>query len=200
MQEALDTECNFGLSLGSLACGEVSSHWREGSPHSIKRRVGAYHRRIKASDSAPRSNPTCTLVHCRKTCYKIPATQPGACVSEYQDPLIGAFIEGYEISALIGEGGIGRFYRAKHTFIGKQIAIKALKPDYARNKISMARLLQEAGAVNEIRHENVVDIFNLLYRPDLEEAYILMELLEGRTLLYTNRRSCPSRRDHTTVS
>ena len=121
-------------------------------------------------------------MHFRKLCYKIPATQPGACVSEYLDPLIGAFIDGYEISELIGEGGIGRVYRAKHTFIGKQIAVKVLKPDYAKNKISMARLLQEARAVNEIRHENVVDIFNLLYRPDFGEAYILMELLEGRTL------------------
>jgi hypothetical protein len=37
MQEALDTECNFGLSLGSLACSEVSSHWREGSPRASKR-------------------------------------------------------------------------------------------------------------------------------------------------------------------
>ena len=103
-------------------------------------------------------------------------------MSEYQDPLIGASIDGYEISELIGEGGIGRVYRAKHTFIGKQIAVKVLRPDYAKNKISMARLLQEAKAVNEIRHENVVDIFNLLYRPDFGEAYILMELLEGRTL------------------
>jgi serine/threonine protein kinase len=98
------------------------------------------------------------------------------------DPLIGRNIGGYEVASLLGEGAMGKVYLAKHPFIGKKIAIKSLRSQFVKDQHSMTRFFQEAKAVNAIRHENVVDIFNLLYTPESNEAYILMEYLEGRTL------------------
>jgi serine/threonine protein kinase len=103
-------------------------------------------------------------------------------VEEEIDPLIGTLVGGYEVVSLLGEGTMGRVYLANHPFIGKQIAIKALRTHFVKDQTSMARFFQEAKAVNAIRHENVVDIFNFIYTPEKSEAYILMELLEGRTL------------------
>src|SRR5688500_18862767 len=102
-------------------------------------------------------------------------------MSEEQDPLLGRTILDYEILSLIGRGGVGRVYLAKHPFIGKEIAVKVLKPEYSRNKMVMARFFREAQTVNEIRHENVIDIFNLHITPE-EDCFILMEYLEGRPL------------------
>jgi serine/threonine protein kinase len=98
------------------------------------------------------------------------------------DPLLGQIIEGYQILSQIGEGAMGRVYLAKHPMIGKRIAIKCLKKELVRTHVQMTRFLREAQTVNEIGHQNVVDIFNFVYREETKEAFILMEVLDGKTL------------------
>jgi serine/threonine protein kinase len=102
-----------------------------------------------------------------------------------QDTMLGQLIEGYQIISQIGEGAMGRVYLAKHAMIGKRIAIKCLKPELVRTHVQMTRFLREAQTVNEIGHQNVVDIFNFIYRQETKEAFILMEVLEGKTLADT---------------
>lgn len=114
------------------------------------------------------------------------------------DPAIGRKIKGYLITGLLGRGGMGAVYRAEHPLIGKKIAIKMLQGESAQNQQAIARFLQEAKAVNDIHHENVVDILDFDQTPE-GEHFILMEHLEGLTLtsvLSTDAPFPPERMGH----
>jgi serine/threonine protein kinase len=108
-----------------------------------------------------------------------------------EDGILGQMIEGYQIISQIGEGAMGRVYLAKHPMIGKRIAIKILKPELVRTHVQMTRFLREAQTVNEIGHQNVVDIFNFVYHQESKKAYILMEFLDGQTLAEVIERESP---------
>jgi serine/threonine protein kinase len=110
---------------------------------------------------------------------------------ELENTILGKMIEGYEVISQLGEGAMGRVYLAKHPMIGKRIAIKSLRPELVRTHGQMTRFLREAQTVNEIGHQNVVDIFNFVYRQETKEAYILMEFLEGQTLAEVIERESP---------
>src|SRR6478752_1080054 len=84
----------------------------------------------------------------------------------------------YQLTGLIGTGGMGAVYRAVHPEIGKVVAIKVLRPELARDDAAVGRFFDEARAVNAIRHEGIVDIFDLGRRPD-GIVYYVMEHLVG---------------------
>src|SRR5437016_14301351 len=77
------------------------------------------------------------------------------------DPLVGSMLGEYEIKQRVGSGGMGIVYEALHPAIGKKVAIKVLRPDFANDPEQVARLVSEARAVNAIRHRSIVDIFGL---------------------------------------
>ena len=71
----------------------------------------------------------------------------------------GTRVGEYEIERQLGEGGMGLVYLAVHPLIGKKVAVKVLAPDLASHTESVFRFIQEARAVNQIGHRNIVDIF-----------------------------------------
>jgi tRNA A-37 threonylcarbamoyl transferase component Bud32 len=87
----------------------------------------------------------------------------------------------YEIQAQIGEGAMGTVYSAIHPLIGKTVAIKVLKPELCANQVTIDRFVQEAQAVNQIGHPNIVDVYSLGELPD-GRAYTVMEWLRGEDL------------------
>jgi serine/threonine-protein kinase len=95
--------------------------------------------------------------------------------------LIGRSIGNYKIVRAIGEGGMGTVYLAEHPMIGKRVAVKMLRPDLGTDPGLVSRFFQEARAVNEIRHPNIVDISDFGSTED-GIVYFVMELLEGRSL------------------
>jgi eukaryotic-like serine/threonine-protein kinase len=95
--------------------------------------------------------------------------------------LIGRSIGNYRIVRVIGEGGMGTVYLAEHPMIGKRVAVKMLRPDLGTDPGLVSRFFQEARAVNEIRHPNIVDISDFGKTED-GIVYLVMELLEGRSL------------------
>ncbi len=97
------------------------------------------------------------------------------------DPLIGTSIGDFVVRTRIGHGGMGIVYAGEQPVIGKRVAIKVIRPEYARDRMQMERLLAEARAVNAIGHRGIIDIFNFGQLPD-GRHYIVMELLEGRSL------------------
>ena len=105
------------------------------------------------------------------------------------DPLIGQMLQNYQVVSLLGVGGVGRVYLAKHPGIGKKIAVKVLRDELAQNQSVLARFFREAQSVNEIRHDNVIDIFNLIRVK--EQTFILMEYLEGKPLSALLRNGTP---------
>ncbi|HWU90684.1 MAG TPA: serine/threonine-protein kinase, partial [Kofleriaceae bacterium] len=93
----------------------------------------------------------------------------------------GAEIGGYVIDGEVGKGGMGYVYSATHPVIGKRAAIKVLKPAVSKSPIVVERFIQEARAVNQIGHPNIVDIFAFGELPD-GRAYHIMDLLVGESL------------------
>lgn len=86
----------------------------------------------------------------------------------------------YEVDRLIGEGGMGDVYLAKHLKIDKEVAIKVLAPEQTRRPRTVSRFLQEAKACSKIRHDNVVDITD--FGEDAGRAFFVMEYLDGEDL------------------
>jgi serine/threonine protein kinase len=97
------------------------------------------------------------------------------------DPVIGREIGSYQIVAVLGQGGMGRVYKAQHPYIGKQVAVKFLKAELSSKPDSVQRFFQEARSVNDIHHENVIDVLDF-GKTSEGDYFILMELLQGKTL------------------
>jgi len=93
----------------------------------------------------------------------------------------GTEIHGYVVDGELGKGGMGFVYSATHPLIGKRAAIKVLKPEVSKSPIILERFIQEARAVNQIHHPNIIDIFAFGQLPD-GRAYHVMDLLVGETL------------------
>jgi eukaryotic-like serine/threonine-protein kinase len=91
----------------------------------------------------------------------------------------GDAFERYTIEALIGQGGMGRVYRAYDPRLSRRVALKVIS-DGSTHAAANARLVREARAAAAFDHPNAVAIFDV---GELEGApYIVMELVEGRTL------------------
>jgi serine/threonine-protein kinase len=100
----------------------------------------------------------------------------------------GSEVGGYVVDGELGHGGMGVVYSATHPVIGKRAAIKILRPEVSRSPTMLARFIQEARAVNQIGHPNIVDIFAYGALPD-GRAYHVMDLLVGESLRRRVKRS-----------
>lgn len=93
---------------------------------------------------------------------------------------IGTRLGNYELTAFLGEGGMGTVYAAVHQGLGKRVAIKTLRSDLAAHPELRARFLREGKAAAAVRHPNVVDVDDVGIAGDT--PYLVMELLEGEDL------------------
>jgi serine/threonine-protein kinase len=111
------------------------------------------------------------------------------------DPLIGQTIGNYRVTHKLGEGGMGSVYLAEHPHIGKKVALKVLHAEFASNQEVVARFFNEARAVNDIGHPNIVDIVDygvLQGGPSGDRmVYFIMEYLGGRNLTQLIRNESP---------
>jgi serine/threonine-protein kinase len=99
--------------------------------------------------------------------------------------LIGQTIGNYLVTQKLGEGGMGAVYLGTHPQIGKKVAIKVLHQEFASNQDVTQRFFNEAKAVNDIGHPNIVDIvdFGIIQTgPSTSLVYFIMEYLPGQTL------------------
>jgi serine/threonine-protein kinase len=102
--------------------------------------------------------------------------------ARHADPLIGTTVDGrYIIEALLGEGGMGTVYAARHAIIDKRVAMKVLRKEAAADESSAQRFIIEAKAASKIGHQNIVDITDFGVLP-AGNAYFVMEFLDGPTL------------------
>jgi serine/threonine protein kinase len=99
------------------------------------------------------------------------------------DPLLGTTLgDAYQIVRMVGEGGMGRVYEARHTRLGnKRFAVKMLHAEYARQPDVVARFQREAEAASGIAHPNVVDVYDVHHTED-GRPYLVGEFLEGEEL------------------
>jgi len=98
--------------------------------------------------------------------------------------LVGQQIGSYVVERELGSGGTGTVYLCRHTMIDRNVAVKVLHDDQARDPDQVARFFQEAKAAAEIGHPNIIVIidFGTLAVADGDRAYLMMECLEGMSL------------------
>ena len=95
--------------------------------------------------------------------------------------MLGTRIGNYQVTAKLGEGGMGVVYLAQHAMLGRKAAVKVLRPEMSNRRDVVTRFFNEARAATAIKHPGIVEVFDFGYADD-GSAYIVMELLDGQPL------------------
>ena len=97
------------------------------------------------------------------------------------DKNIGKKLDGrYEITELIGVGGMAEVYKGIDVIDNKTVAIKILKKEYAENEEFLRRFRNESKAIAVLSHPNIVKIYDVGFSDKIQ--YIVMEYIDGITL------------------
>ena len=110
-----------------------------------------------------------------------------------EDPraLIGVKLDNlYQIEELLGRGGMGAVYRARHLLLGDRVAIKTLRKEYGDNPAFVKRFQREGRAARAFRHPNAVTVYDLRTTPG-GLIYMVLEYIDGHTLREEMRRHGP---------
>jgi len=103
--------------------------------------------------------------------------QPAGGESEH-DPVVGSELDGrYRVEAVLGEGGIGRVYRARHLTLERPVAVKVLLETHRKQEQVRGRFEREARTLAALQHPNIVTITDFGDADGL--LYLVMELVEG---------------------
>jgi serine/threonine protein kinase/dipeptidyl aminopeptidase/acylaminoacyl peptidase len=95
-------------------------------------------------------------------------------------PATGTRIGPYEVTAKIGEGGMGEVYRATDSKLKRQVALKVLPPAFAADPERLARFEREAHVLASLNHPNIAAIYG--FEDSTSVKALVMELVEGPTL------------------
>ena len=98
---------------------------------------------------------------------------------EAQTSLVGRQYGPYRILSLLGAGGMGEVYRAHDSKLGRDVAIKTLPPEFARDLARLARFRREARTLALLNHPNIAAIYSL--EESAEGDFLVLELVEGDT-------------------
>jgi len=90
--------------------------------------------------------------------------------------MIGTRLGSFEITAKLGEGGVGVVYRAKDLQLGRDVALKILRAPFANDPERMTRFQREAEVLASLNHPNIAQIYGV------EDRALVMELVPGKTL------------------
>jgi serine/threonine-protein kinase len=93
----------------------------------------------------------------------------------------------YRLERTLGRGGMGTVYAAVDTSLERAVAVKVIQRAIAEDADLRGRFLREAKSTARLRHENVVEVFDV-GETDEHEPFFVMELLEGETLAEVMRR------------
>jgi uncharacterized RDD family membrane protein YckC/tRNA A-37 threonylcarbamoyl transferase component Bud32 len=99
---------------------------------------------------------------------------------EAVDPLVGKRLKHFEVTRLIGRGGMGSMYLGLDTSLGRPVALKVLDPDLSHDPDVVARFVREARSQGRLRHPNVAQIYYIGEQEGIH--FFAMEKLEGPSL------------------
>lgn len=109
---------------------------------------------------------------------------PGA-TQVVASPLIGTVIaQRYRLLSLLGEGGMGAVYKAEHVRMGKALAVKLLRGDFARDPEAVQRFVDEAQIVSRLSHPHTIAVFDFGELDTLDGLYLAMEYVPGKDLAW----------------
>jgi len=101
--------------------------------------------------------------------------------------IAGVKLGPYQVVAPLGAGGMGEVYRARDTRLDRDVAVKVLPEQLARDPLALARFEREAKAVAALSHPNILAIHDVGHEHGI--SFVVTELLEGETLRERLRRS-----------
>src|SRR6185369_12287184 len=106
----------------------------------------------------------------------------GTALSDFDvNSIVGQTLDGkYLMESLLGMGGMGAVFRARHTFINNEVAIKIIHPKMAVSNDVVERFLREARAAAMIDHPNAIKVTD--FGRDSDMLYLVMEFIQGRSL------------------
>ncbi len=119
-----------------------------------------------------------------RTLLRRDGSWPGSdVVAETPDDLVGVTLSGtYKVEHVLGQGGMGRVYRAQHTRVSSKLyAVKVLHREFASDPNVLARFQREAEAAAAITHPNVVGVYDVDRTPQ-GAPYLVCEYLVGKDL------------------
>jgi serine/threonine protein kinase len=106
----------------------------------------------------------------------------GEVLEDDPSSIVNTVLDGqYQIEAMLGKGGMGAVYRARHILLGDRVAIKVLPPEVRNNAEWLRRFRREGQAARRFRHPNAVTVYDLRTASD-GTIYMVMEYVEGHTL------------------
>ena len=109
--------------------------------------------------------------------------RPGAASRTRTVSLLGSVVaDRYKLIAHLGEGGMGSVYKAEHIRMGKALAVKVLRGDFARDPAAVERFREEARIVSRLSHPNTIAVFDFGEMEELGGFYLAMEYVPGRDL------------------
>ncbi|MCL1592985.1 MAG: serine/threonine-protein kinase [Actinomycetia bacterium] len=94
--------------------------------------------------------------------------------------MIGKSLAHYEITELLGKGGMGEVYRARDTKLGRDVALKILPRELSGDPERIARFQREARSLATLQHQNIASIYD--FEDAAEARFLVMELVEGEDL------------------
>src|SRR5438270_4762376 len=92
----------------------------------------------------------------------------------------GQLVGHYRVLEKIGAGGMGEVFRARDERLGRDVALKLIRPASSDNPDHLRRFVPEARAAAALNHPNILAIYDVGF--DVATPYIVSELLEGKTL------------------
>src|SRR5262245_61066897 len=106
----------------------------------------------------------------------------GEVLEDDPSSMVGTVLDGqYQMETLLGKGGMGAVYSARHILLGDRVAIKVLPPEVRNNAEWLRRFRREGQAARRFRHPNAVTVYDLRTAAD-GTIYMVMEYVEGHTL------------------
>lgn len=94
--------------------------------------------------------------------------------------MIGDTVGQYRLTQLIGEGGMGEVYKAIDTMIEREVAIKALRPEIARQKNLLQRFRAEAVTLAKLNYPGIAMLYSFIQEGD--QFFMILEYVPGKTL------------------
>lgn len=94
--------------------------------------------------------------------------------------MIGKTLAHYEVTGLLGKGGMGEVYRARDTKLGREVALKILPAEMSGDPERVARFQREARTLATLQHQNIATIYD--FEDTAEARFLVMELVEGEDI------------------
>lgn len=94
--------------------------------------------------------------------------------------MIGQSIQNYQVTAHLGEGGMGTVYKATDTVLGREVALKMLHTPLMNQDQFLERFRKEARILAQLLHPNIAVIYNFIEQNN--SHYMVMEYVEGKNL------------------